>query len=1127
MAPHVGHSSAPTAPLQPPPPPPPPPPPSPSPLPSPDAPLAPPLPPSPLPRPSQPPPSPAPPPPPSPSPPPPQPPPPHLPSLPPPPQSPLPQSPPNNLAVINISIFLAEAIFICALSYIFWQARLAMKARAAAAAEAKAMAAAEAKAKADALQEEVEQTVPQQLKIDVVAANTRIDIRIKDREKMRALSVQTQASSKSSRWQVTALPTRSIEAHRAMCPSYPALAELELPEHLRDWKGASSAPNRSFDRSSEPSTGAPAGSQPLSSRAHVSSASARGSLKTPLRSLVAPEVANTSAPPPLSLPMPLPNTVLPTRSSSDLAALAVPTLAVVPTLSVSSSRFAPAVASQEVATPSEVAVGRLCLATHTPPHHCATNGNASASASASSSGGDEDGRDGPDCNDARNNAQLPTLFSILDAALPSARAMFDSAARSLLDGAFPTSARTSHSAPSRPRLRPRSHTSPGGSARGGCTATTAARISCAGFGGEVNGSTSCTHRSDSCSHGGGRCSVPPAAWAAAAEGGEAAVEVGGAAEAAEHEARQPLLGGSSSSRSERTSRSDSFESSSARWQRCDARAHTARRTAAAADTPSVELRKVEELTGGSSDEQLLRTTANSAGVAAAVPSIVSSARRSARPPPRTAEVPQPFGALPAVTDEEGRCCPFRTRRHPQPVALPDPGTASSLVLYAPHLLLTKPKRTHCSGVHGASSVPVCAVPIKPMDETMRKLRGTPLGMHHRDNARPHARPSRFRPCSPPPRHPSVKERLRCTSSGGCRGTCRDGSTHASLGPIGSQQQQQQQMALWSAEAHAYEYAIEPMCWSASAIHTRDPHRWGEGDATAKASSYEAVAAELINSRAENAAAISHVRNARLRTPRRSDEQWAEWVVRAQPITWALEARTLAALEHEEAEEERLLIALQHERREQQRELDGGASIGGGGIMNAKQPMLPRENVRNGRGVVVRLSPPRTKASRQRSQTISQTEAELALRRQRRARSHALAVARFGFAQDLASSSDEAGSAEGYDDEGDDDSGTNDGQLHQEIEPPSASIEHPRRWYYLGDGDARCGPIEWSELQQLRYSGTIGPQSHVYCHLLGSTWTMVFDLDLEGPEPVADEPLMEMEESQEAYRDVTQAKLLQA
>lgn len=536
---------------------------------------------------------------------------------------------------------------------------------------------------------------------------------------------------------------------------------------------------------------------------------------------------------------------------------------------------------------------------------------------------------------------------------------------------------------------------------------------------------------------------------------------------------------------------------------------------------------MEELTGGSSDEQLLRTTANSAGVAAAVPSIVSSARRSARPPPRTAEVPQPFGALPAVTDEEGRCCPFRTRRHPQPVALPDPGTASSLVLYAPHLLLTKPKRTHCSGVHGASSVPVCAVPIKPMDETMRKLRGTPLGMHHRDNARPHARPSRFRPCSPPPRHPSLKERLRCTSSGGCRGTCRDGSTHASLGPIGSQQQQQQQMALWSAEAHAYEYAIEPMCWSASAIHTRDPHRWGEGDATAKASSYEAVAAELINSRAENAAAISHVRNARLRTPRRSDEQWAEWVVRAQPITWALEARTLAALEHEEAEEERLLIALQHERREQQRELDGGASIGGGGIMNAKQPMLPRENVRNGRGVVVRLSPPRTKASRQRSQTISQTEAELALRRQRRARSHALAVARFGFAQDLASSSDEAGSAEGYDDEGDDDSGTNDGQLHQEIEPPSASIEHPRRWYYLGDGDARCGPIEWSELQQLRYSGTIGPQSHVYCHLLGSTWTMVFDLDLEGPEPVADEPLMEMEESQEAYRDVTQAKLLQA
>ena len=985
------------------------------------------------------------------------------------------------------------------------------------------MAAAEAKAKADALQEEVEQTVPQQLKIDVVAANTRIDIRIKDREKMRALSVQTQASSKSSRWQVTALPTRSIEAHRAMCPSYPALAELELPEHLRDWKGASSAPNRSFDRSSEPSTGAPAGSQPLSSRAHVSSASARGSLKTPLRSFVAPEVANTSAPPPLSLPMPLPNTVLPTRSSSDLAALAVPTLAVVPTLSVSSSRFAPAVASQEVATPSEVAVGRLCLATHTPPHHCATNGNASASASASSSGGDEDGRDGPDCNDARNNAQLPTLFSILDAALPSARAMFDSAARSLLDGAFPTSARTSHSAPSRPRLRPRSHTSPGGSARGGCTATTAARISCAGFGGEVNGSTSCTHRSDSCSHGGGRCSVPPAAWAAAAAGGEAAVEVGGAAEAAEHEARQPLLGGSSSSRSERTSRSDSFESSSARWQRCDARAHTARRTAAAADTPSVELRKVEELTGGSSDEQLLRTTANSAGVAAAVPSIVSSARRSARPPPRTAEVPQPFGALPAVTDEEGRCCPFRTRRHPQPVALPDPGTASSLVLYAPHLL-TKPKRTHCSGVHGASSVPVCAVPIKPMDETMQQLRGTPLGVHHRDNARPHARPSRFRPCSPPPRHPLVYERLRCSSSGGCRGTCRDGSTHASLGPIGSQQRQQQ-MALWSAEAHAYEYAIEPMCWSASAIHTRDPHRWGEGDATAKASSYEAVAAELINSRAENAAAISHVRNARLRTPRRSDEQWAEWVVRAQPITWALEARTLAALEHEEAEEERLLIALQHERREQQRELDGGASIGGGGIMNAKQPMLPRENVRNGRGVVVRLSPPRTKASRQRSQTISQTEAELALRRQRRARSHALAVARFGFAQDLASSSDEAGSAEGYDDEGDDDSGTNDGQLHQEIEPPSASIEHPRRWYYLGDGDARCGPIEWSELQQLRYSGTIGPQSHVYCHLLGSTWTMVFDLDLEGPEPVADEPLMEMEESQEAYRDLT--KLLQA
>jgi hypothetical protein len=38
--------------------------------------------------------------------------------------------------------------------------------------------------------------------------------------------------------------------------------------------------------------------------------------------------------------------------------------------------------------------------------------------------------------------------------------------------------------------------------------------------------------------------------------------------------------------------------------------------------------------------------------------------------------------------------------------------------------------------------------------------------------------------------------------------------------------------------------------------------------------------------------------------------------------------------------------------------------------------------------------------------------------------------------------------------------------------------------------------------------------------------MVFELDLEGPEPVA-EPLMEMEESQEAYRDVTQAKLLQA
>ena len=989
------------------------------------------------------------------------------------------------------------------------------------------MAAAEAKAKADALQEDVEQTVPQQLKIDVVAANTRIDIRIKEREKMRALSVQTQASSKSSRWQVTALPTRSIEAHRAMCPSYPALAELELPEHLRDWKGASSAPNRSFDRSSEPSTGAPAGSQPLSSRAHVSSASARGSLKTPLRSFVAPEVANTSAPPPLSLPMPLPNTVLPTRSSSDLAALAVPTLAVVPTLSVSSSRFAPAVASQEVATPAEVAVGRLCLATHTTPHHFATNGNASASESASSSGGDEDGQDGPDCNDARNNAQLPTLFSILDAALPSARAMFDSAfpsARSLLDGAFPTSARTSHSAPSRPR----SHTSPGGSARGGCTATTAARISCAGFGGEVNGSTSCTHRSDSYSHGGGRCSVPPAAWAAAAEGGEAAVEVGGAAEAAEHEARQPLLGGSSqpllggssSSRSARTSRSDSFESSSARRQRCDARAHTARRTAAAADTPSVELRKVEELTGGSSDEQLLRTTANSAGVAAAVPSIVCSARRSAaRPPPRTAEVPQPFGALPAVTDEEGRCCPFRTRRQPQPVALPEPGTASSLVLYAPHLL-TKPKRTHCSGVHGASSVPVCAVPIKPMDETMQQLRGTPLGVHHRDNARPHARPSRFRPCSPPPRHPSVNERLRCSSSGGCRGTCRDGSTHASLGPIGSQQRQQQ-MALWSAEAHAYEYAIEPMCWSASAIHTRDPHRWGEGDATAKASSYEAVAAELINSRAENAAAISHVRNARLRTPRRSDEQWAEWVVRAQPITWALEARTLAALEHEEAEEERLVIALQHERREQQRELDGGASIGGGGIMNAKQPMLPRQNVRNGRGVVVRLSPPRTKASRQRSQTISQTEAELALRRQRRARSHALAVARFGFAQDLASSSDGAGSAEGYDDEGDDDSGTNDGQLHQEIEPPSEK----RRWYYLGDGDARCGPIEWSELQQLRYSGTIGPQSHVYCHLLGSTWTMVFDLDLEGPEPVADEPLMEMEESQEAYRDLT--KLLQA
>ena len=921
-----------------------------------------------------------------------------------------------------------------------------MKARAAAAAKAKATAAAEAKAKA-ALQEE-EQTVPQPLKIDVVAANTRIDMRIKEREKMRALSVQTLASSKSSRWQVTALPTRSIEAHRAMCPSYPTLAELELPEELRDWKGASSAPNRSFDRSnSAPPAGAPAGSQPLSSRAHVSSVSARGSHKIPLRSSVAPEVANTSAPPQLSLPMPLPST---------------------------------------------------------------------------------------DCNDARNNAQhnaqLPTLFSMLDAALPSARAMLDSAfpsARSLLDGAFPTSARTSHFAPSRPR----SHTtSPGGSARGGCTATTAARISCAGLGGEVNG-TSYMHRSDSCSHGGGRCSVPPAAWAAAAEGGEAAVEVGAAAEAVEHEARQPLLepllepllGGSPSSRSAR--RSDSFESSgSARRQRGDAPAHSVWRTA---DTASVKLREAEELTGGSSAEQLLRLTANSAGVAAAVPSIACSARRSARPPPRTAEVPQPFGAWPAVTDEEGRCCQFRTRRQPQAVALPEPGTALSLVLYAPHLL-TKPNRTHCSGVHGASSVPVCAVPIKPKDATMRQLRGTPLGMHHRDNARPHARPSRLRPCSPPPRHTLHDERLRCTRSGGCRGTFKDGSTHASLGPIGSQQRQQQ-MALWSAEAHAYEYAIEPMSWSASAIHTRDPHRWGEGDATAKASSYEAVAAELINSRAENAAAISHVRDARLRTPRRSDEQWAEWVVRAQPITWALEARTLAALEHEEAEEERLLIALQHERREQQRELDGGgdvaggASIGGGGSMNAKQPMLPRQNVRNGPGVVVRLSPPRTKASRQRSQTVSQTEAELALRRQRRARSHALAVARIGFAQDFASSSDEAGSAEGYDDDGDEDAGTNEGQLHQEIEPPSDT----RRWYYLGEGDARCGPIEWSELQQLRYSGTIGPQSQVYCHLLGSTWTMVFELDLEGPEPVADEPLMEMEESQEAYRDVTHAKLLQA
>ena len=994
-----------------------------------------------------------------------------------------------------------------------------MKARAAAAAKAKATAAAEAKAKA-ALQEEEHTSVPQPLKIDVVAANTRIDMRIKEREKMRALSVQTLASSKSSRWQVTALPTRSIEAHRAMRPSYPTLAELELPEELRDWKGASSAPNRSFDRSnSAPPAGAPAGSQPLSSRAHVSSASARGSLKTPLRSSVAPEVANTSAPPQLSLPMPLPSTVLPTRSSSDLAALAVPTLAAVPTIPVSSRRFAPAVTSEEVATPAEVAVGRLGLATHTTHHHGGTNGNASAS----SVSGDEDDQHGPNCNDARNNAQLPTLFSMLDAALPSARAMLDSAfpsARSLLDGAFPTSARTSHSTPSRPR----SHTSPGGSARGGCKATTAARISCAGFGGEVNGSTSYMHRSDSCSHGGGRCSVPPAAWAAAAEGGEAAVEVGAAAEAVEHEARQPLLGGSPSSRSAR--RSDSFESSgSARRQRGDAPAHSATRRTA--DTASVELREAEELTGGSSAAQLLRLTANSAGVAAAVPSIACSARRSARPPPRTAEVPQPFGAWPAVTDEEGRCCQFRTRRQPQPVALPEPGTALSLVLYAPHLL-TKPKRTHCSGVHGASSVPVCAVPIKPKDETMRQLRGTPLGMHHRDNARPHARPSRLRPCSPPPRHPLHDEQLRCTKSGGCRGTFKDSSTHASLGPIGSQQRQQQ-MALWSAEAHAYEYAIEPMSWSASAIHTRDPHRWGEGDATAKASSYEAVAAELLNSRAENAAAISHVRDARLRTPRRSDEQWAEWVVRAQPITWALEARTLAALEHEEAEEERLLIALQQERREQQRELDGGgdvaggASIGGGGSMNAKQPMLPRQNVRNGRGVVVRLSPPRTKASRQRSQPVSQTEAELALRRQRRARSHALAVARNGFAQGFASSSDEAGSAEGYDDEGDEDAGTNEGQLHQEIEPPSDT----RRWYYLGEGDARCGPIEWSELQQLRYSGTIGPQSQVYCHLLGSTWTMVFELDLEGPEPVADEPLMEMEESQEAYRDVTHAKLLQA
>ena len=364
--------------------------------------------------------------------------------------------------------------------------------------------------------------------------------------------------------------------------------------------------------------------------------------------------------------------------------------------------------------------------------------------------------------------------------------------------------------------------------------------------------------------------------------------------------------------------------------------------------------------------------------------------------------------------------PSQDSRLPAPAALPRPAKP-------------QPRRTAASRAHVGS-----AAPIKPSPATMRLLEG---GRSQQPDSR------------------------RCHPLGSLKGIT-SGASAAQSAPL--------QLGL--SHPHARSAA---QLQNATSVHTWGAVPWGHGDAAAKANAVDAAAAEMSKARAEHALVLEELRDARLRTPRRSDERWAKWVVRAKPITWAEEARRLAALEHEEAEEERLILLVEHERC-----VEG--QVAEQALAPSRAPARP----------AVPSTPPRSLPSK------SRTDAERALRRQRRARSRALAIARYGAAHELESSATDLDSGSESDSPG-----------QPELELPDGT----RRWYYLVHGGARRGPIEWPALQALKHDGVVRPDSYVFCHLLSTAWTMVFDLDLDGAEPVHDDQV-EQEAEEEADPD---------